>query len=697
MLKHASKKKIWNIAADASIDECAKLLCREMGLSLAVSRLLAARGYTTSEAARDFIGKATELLLDPFLLRDMDKAVERIVRALNDEEMIRVYGDYDVDGVTSVTVLYKYLKSRGADVKYYIPNRIGEGYGVNPEALRGFVDEGVTLMITVDTGITAIDEIEDAKRLGLDTVVTDHHECRPELPDAVAVVNPCRPDCHYPFKELAGVGVAYKLICALEMKLSGSSFADAVRKVTEDYGDLVAIGTVADVMPLIGENRIIVSYGLHKLEDPSNIGIRALMQASGLTGVDENGKVIKKKITSAAIGFTLAPRINAAGRISSAEFAVELFITEDPVRADEIAAELCETNRRRQAEENSIMESAEEKIAKQCSEDDFVIVLDDDHWHHGVIGIVCSRLTEKYNLPSVLVSFEHNMGDTPSDSDMGKGSGRSIPGLNLFDALASCQELLAKYGGHELAAGLSVERGKLLAFRKAINEFAREAFGDTELFKPVAIDLKLYPEEISINLASELYCMEPFGVANSQPVFETDRMIITEITALAGGKHTKLTLRCAGLPTQFTALCFGTPSSEFTYSVGEAVDVVYNLDINEYRGRQSVQLLVRDIRLSVISETLTRDDFAAVYRAVRVAQTNVPVKADITSLSELSGISADKLCAVLDVFAELSMISLYRGEQFEVSILPTKGKTPLETSNIYKALVLSNEPSNMQE
>ncbi|MBQ2766078.1 MAG: single-stranded-DNA-specific exonuclease RecJ [Clostridia bacterium] len=684
MLKHASKKKTWRVSESFDKLDVIDQISRELHLSYAVSRLLANRGYTSVESARSFIKKETEFLYDPFLLADMDKAVSRIIAAIDANEKIVIYGDYDVDGVTAVTVVYTYLRECGANAKYYIPNRIGEGYGVNMDALRAFSADGYTLMITVDTGITAIDEIAEAEKIGLDTVVTDHHECRAELPLAVAVVNPCRPDCTYPFSDLAGCGVAFKLVCALEMKRHNISMAEATKRAADRFSEFVAIGTIADVMPLVGENRIIVSYGLKLLENTKNLGLASLMRASGLMSTDADGKIIKKKITSSSVGFTIAPRINAAGRISSAEFAVELLLCNDPLRADEIASELCETNRRRQTEENSIIEEAEEKISIQCREDDRVIVLDDDHWHHGIIGIVCSRLTEKYNLPSILISFEHNTGDEPLPSDIGKGSGRSICGLNLFEALEACSCLLTKYGGHELAAGLSIERGKLDEFRSAINEYAANSLGEKELCRVVNIDLKLSPEEITQKLADELYLLEPFGTGNAQPFFEIDRLLITEISALAGGKHTKLILRAPGLSTVYTALMFGTPTSEFEFSLGDAVDIACNLDVNEFRGRRSVQLLVRDIRCTQSEYIPTRDDFAALYLYLK--NKVQPVKTSCSKIAEDIGCSCDTVLLMLDVFAELSIINLYRGEHFEITLCQPKGKIPLETSHILSAL-----------
>ncbi len=684
-LKHASKNKIWKLAEPH--DSNAKELASSLGVTMTTARLLCGRGYDTSESARAFIDKETEMLHDPYLLADMKLAVDRIEKALAGHERIVVYGDYDVDGVTAVTVLYSYLTLRGGDVKYYIPNRVGEGYGVNLEAIRGFASDGYSLLITVDTGITAIDEVLEASKLGLDTVITDHHECRPELPDAVAVINPRRPDCSYPFKELAGCGVAFKLICALEMRLSRASMYDAVKFAADNYCELVSIGTIADVMPLMDENRIIVSYGLRLLEKTKNIGISALMRASGLIQTDAFGKKITKKITSSSIGFTLAPRINAAGRISSATFAVELFLCTDAARADEIATELCETNRKRQLEENGIIAEAESKLLEQCAEDDYVIVLSDDHWHHGVIGIVCSRLTEKYNLPSILISFESQSGN--SDGDIGKGSGRSVSGLNLVEALAACEDKLTKYGGHELAAGLSLERGKLEEFRKAINLYAASQLDGRDLSRVISIDCLLDSGEISLRLANELYLLEPFGIANAQPLFETDGMMIKEITALSGGKHTKLTLTSSDARGDyFTALMFGTPTAEFGYRVGDVVDICYNLDINEFRNHQSVQLLIRDIKHANIKKSMpSRDDFASLYIKLKHMQNSGKVVCSTVGLAGDIGFDAQTVDKMLDIFAELSFIEIKRGASTEIVMLPVKGKIALENSTIYTQML----------
>ena len=695
MLKHISDKIRWLVARPPE-RTVVRTIADSLGILPTTAGLLALRGYTTPETASTFLRQDDLFLHDPFTMVDMPKAVERIERALRQKEKILIYGDYDVDGVTSVTILYSYLKKAGADVVYHIPNRIGEGYGINLPVLRQFAEDGYTLMITVDTGVTAIEEIKEAKSFGLETVVTDHHECRPELPEAEAVVNPRRDDCPYAFKALAGVGVAYKLLCALESHLflyglpadGEEPIIKATRQITEAFGEFVAIGTIADVMPLIDENRVIVSFGLYRLQKTENCGLRSLMFAAGVTTVNPDGtENQKKKITSTLIGFTLAPRINAAGRISNASFAVELFLTDDPVRADEIAAELCEANRRRQAEENNIIAQAEEKILSQCSADDAVIVLDDDHWHHGVIGIVASRLMERYHLPTILVSFEGSVGDEPSPDDVGKGSGRSIQGLNLVEALEACRDTLVKYGGHELAAGLSVTRGDLPLFKSRLNACARAALADHPAEKTFNIDMILSSEELSLKLAEELYLLEPYGVSNAQPMFETDCLTVTEIQPLAGGKHTKLTL-CGGNNGQFSfcALYFGIPTAEFSYAVGDRVDLAYHLEVNQFRGRKSLQLMVCDLRPS--GNYPRREAFSTLYRALKwLSDGKEKLLTDLGSLAVTTQLPDEWILPMLSVFEELAIVTVaHDGEQLSLSLPHLEQRMNLEDSQIYQRM-----------
>ncbi len=601
------KEKVWslrytsgNSEADAKIREIAQ------GLSLdeVVARIVYNRGYDSAESARSFIYPSEELLHSPFLMKDMDRAVERIERALENGESITVYGDYDVDGVTSVTLLYLYLRSRGADVDYYIPLRAKEGYGVSASAIDILCKNRTQLMITVDTGITANCEVEYAGELGIDTVVTDHHECHGEMPEACAVVNPHRPDCNYPFSELAGVGVVFKLVCALEVsRRKEDSAVDCVRDICDKYIDLVAVGTIADVMPLTDENRYIVKRGLEVIEEHPRLGLEALIDAannSNLTrpasGVAEKNTK-KKKVNTGYISFSLAPRINAAGRISSASKAVELLLSNDANEAARLAEELCNINLLRQREENSIAEAAYRKIEEDHDfKNDKIIVIENDCWQQGIIGIVSSRITEKYGLPSILISFD---GATDGDSDprdIGKGSGRSIKGLNLVDALDHCKEHLVQFGGHELAAGLSVMRCNIPAFRKMINDYAREKFSDDMFIMKCEADCELNSDELSMEAAEQIEMLEPFGVANPSPDFLIKDLTLERIISMGGGKHSKLFLSSNGK--SYTAVCFGMPASTLSYHFGEKIDILCRLGINEYRGQRSLQLLAHDIRLS---------------------------------------------------------------------------------------------------
>ncbi len=601
------KKKVWSLRytpgnsdADAKIREIA----RDAGVSEVVARLIYNRGHESAGAAEKFMNPSVEALHSPFLLKDMDKACARVLRAVENGERITVYGDYDVDGVTSVTMLYLYLKSIGADVSYYIPLRAKEGYGVSESAIDTLKENGTQLIITVDTGITANKEVEYAKTLGIDTVVTDHHECHGDLPDACAVVNPHRPDCTYPFCELAGVGVVFKLVTGLEVsRNNGLDEMASVKKICDDYIDLVAVGTIADVMPLTDENRVIVKYGLALIEEDARVGLAALIEAASnaattrpAAGVAEK-TVKKRKINSGFISFSIAPRINAAGRISSASKAVELLLCTDPDEAARLAEELCEINLLRQREENSIAEEAYRQIEETHDfKNDKIIVLENDSWQQGIIGIVSSRITEKYGLPSILISFA---GATEGDSDphdVGKGSGRSVKGINLVGALDHCKEHLVQFGGHELAAGLSVMRCNIPEFRKMINDYARENFSDDIFTVRCEADCELAPDELSMAIVDELAQLEPFGVANPNPQFVVKNMTLERVISMGAGKHSKLVLTNGGR--SFTAVCFGMASSSMEYHFGESVDILCQLSINEYRGQKSLQLIAQDIRLS---------------------------------------------------------------------------------------------------
>ena len=716
--EHIRKRWMLKTEDNAIPESAVESISSALGISRILAKLLYSRGYRTAEEARRFIRMESELLCDPFLLADIVPAIERIHRAVEKGENIVIYGDYDVDGVTAVSTLYLYLKSHGAVVSYYIPNRAGEGYGVSTAAIDKLSSEGVNLIITVDTGITAAEEVAYARTLGIDTVVTDHHECRTALPEACAVVNPHRPDCPYPFKELAGVGVVFKLICAFEERYTGDSRRECVARMCQEYADLVAIGTIADVMPIKEENRLIVSYGLTRMEKTRRVGISALISA--VMGQSEQPRSRYKsepKITSGYIGYTLAPRLNAAGRIRSASLAVELFLTSDPERAQKIAEELCDANRERQVEENRITAAAFEKIDKEHNfADDPVIVLDDDSWHHGVIGIVSSRVTERYGLPSILVSFE-GCGEGKSDDDVGKGSGRSIKGMNLVGALQACADTLLKYGGHELAAGLSVSRGKLADFRQRINEYARTHLSEEALTPTVEADLALLPSELDMNLASELRrYLEPYGTENPLPVFALFSAKVEEIVPVGGGKHTRLVLRDGDR--YITAMYFSHETEKLDLYPGEKVDLLFSLDINEWGGKRTVQLIVRDLRPAEkerseekeaqnrFSEIMSggaftpeedvvpgHDDFAAVYTVIRRLVRGGKDAFSIRSMrAQLCAAGYDigyiKLKFIFSIFREMNILGIEEiaEETYRFRLKFNTTKTDLEKSNILRQL-----------
>lgn len=714
----------------------AKEISEKLGLCLPTAQLLVNRGCETAEGAADFLEKRTEQLHDPFLMKDMEKAGRRILETAAAGKRIVIYGDYDVDGVTSVSILYMYLRDMGADVGYYIPSRLGEGYGMSEASLRRLAGEDFGLIITVDTGITSFEEASLIGELGMELIVTDHHECHDELPEAYAVVNPKQKDCPYPFKELAGVGVVYKLVSALEMlRCPGDGMYECIKRVSEKYVDLVAIGTVADVMPLRDENRLIVERGLKIIETEPRVSLKALLSAA--TGETKPNQ--KRKITSGFIGYTIAPRINAAGRIRSASIAVELFLSEDEAKASELALELCEINKERQIEENKIIEEAFEKInAEHDFENDPVIVLADESWHHGIIGIVASRITEKYSRPCILISFD-DIGDGTGitdrvDGDVGKGSGRSIKGMNLVDALNFCGDLLVKYGGHELAAGLSIERGNLPEFKQRINDFARGCFDSAQPVAAVEAECELFPADVTMTQAAELYKLEPYGVSNPVPVFVMFDVTVTNISSVGGGKHTKLILSKDTLVV--TAMYFRKTPAELDIFEGDRVDVMFNLDINEYHPEaKTVQFVVKDLRLTdatreyeeaerdfysdvnegrvdagcvtpdeAASIVPARSDFAAVYRIVEkelhrrdVESGKIP-GGDTFSIRTLSKLLSDaghpmryvKLKYIIRSFQELNILSIDEvepeTETYSFKYVYVKNKADLDKSNILRKL-----------
>ncbi len=604
------RARIWSLRwqeDDSARESAARNLAAALGIRPLTARLLCNRGYDDPASAADFLSCGGMQPHDPFLLTDMHAAVARVLIAVRDGETVAVYGDYDVDGVTSVTCLYLYLRGLGIPVVRYIPNRLREGYGMSRSGVDALAAQGVTLIVTMDTGVTAVREVAYAAALGMDTVVTDHHECLDALPDCAAVVNPHRPDCPYPFRELAGVGVAFKLICACEQERTGGSAADVFGAMSRRFMDLVAIGTVADVMPLCGENRLIVSRGLEILNrGDGRPGITALLDAvagKGTRPAAGGAEHPRHRVSAAAVGFGIAPRLNAAGRITDAMEAVELLLAHTPEEAQSRAEALCRINVRRQEEENRIATEAYRRIDAALAAGDTpwnrqVLVLEDDGWAQGVIGIVASRITEKYGLPSILISFE---GVPDEDGqEIGKGSGRSVRGLNLVDALSHCQDLLVRFGGHELAAGLCIRRRDIPAFRERLNEYAAARLTDDMTALRQEAECRVTADDLTMEQARELELLEPCGTANPVPLLMLENVVIQQITALSGGKHTRLSLYADGR--LFPALWFGMPTSSLPAQTGDRVDVLFQLGINEYHGAESLQLILRDVRRSAAEE-----------------------------------------------------------------------------------------------
>ncbi len=676
------QKKQWVLRNEMPQDgeARAELLAQETGLSPLLTKLLLLRGYKTVEQIRTFFEQSDTSFYDPFLLSGMDLAVERILRAIERGETIAIFGDYDVDGVTSVTLLYRYLASKGARLRYYVPNRFGDGYGMSQSSIDEIASDEATLIITVDNGITAVREVEYATSLGIDTVVTDHHECQAELPDAVAIVNPHKPGDPYPFKELAGVGVIFKVVCACELTLAKRAgeedTLDVIQRISREYLDLVAVGSVADLMPLTDENRLLVTYGLERLKNTERIGLRALMDAASGDR--------PKKINSGYIGYQLAPRINAAGRIETASRAVELFLSEDAETAKLLANALCEMNAQRLAEENRIVESAYRKAdALPPEEREFVIVLEDDTWHRGILGIAASGLTERYGIPSILISFDGASRGFPAGDDLGVGSCRSVKGVNLAQALDACASLLVKHGGHELAAGLTIRRCDVPAFRHALNEYIRSHLDEKGVAGAVEYDCEATSSELTLRLAQELSAMEPFGQGNPEPILKLSDVTLLDVTPIGEGKHSRFRFQKDGI--QWTGVKFKCSPSRLPVSPGDLVDLLFHLNINEFRGTSSLQLQVEELRpaeslakemrkqeeryreilsgasFSPKEEVLpSREEFALVYKILRTQERESTSLFSLPRLFDLCGGSVGyiKLKVILSVFDELNLCHL---------------------------------------
>ena len=561
-------KKKW------SFYEVEELKIKEISTKYNINELLAKilvnRGITEEKDIRIFLNPTRNDFYDPFLLPDMEKAVDRIIKAINNNEKVMIYGDYDVDGITSVTVLKKFLKERGLETGVYIPNRLEEGYGLNKEAIKKIIDQKYTLIITVDCGISGIDEIEECNELGIQTIVTDHHEAGDILPNAYAVVDAKRKDNKYPFRELAGVGVVFKLIQAISTKLNLDD------KEYLKYLDIVAVGTISDIVPLVNENRVIAKLGLMLIKKTKNVGLRELINASNY-----------KQIDSSTVSFGIAPRINACGRMGHQEEALDLFLTDNILEAKEITNQLNKYNLKRQEIEGNIYKQALQKLQVEGVEEKNAIVLGEDNWYHGVIGIVASKLTESFFKPTILVCFE---------DEKGKGSGRSVPGFDLYEALNYSGDYLEKFGGHAMAVGLTINKQNFENFKTKFEEFAEQK-NVKQIIPTIKIDGEISKNDLKIETVEELKKLEPFGERNERPYFLYKGVKINSIRALSEGKHLKLSVRDDNQLIDVIGFNLGHLADEFL--IGDKVDLVGMLEINEYNGMKKVQINLKDIMKSV--------------------------------------------------------------------------------------------------
>lgn len=670
-----SRRK-WKIASydkDRAAD-----ISEEFCLDPFAALLLASRGITKNEDIENFLF-SSDVFSDPFEICDMDRAVERIGQAIDNYEKIAIFGDYDADGVTSTALLYLYLSSQGADVSFYIPDRVNEGYGISESAIRQFGENGTKLIVTVDNGISAVEETKLANSLGMDVVITDHHKAGDILPPAVAVVNPHRADDESEFKDFAGVGVAFKLACALE----GDSDT-----IVENYADLVAIGTLADVVPVVGENRAIIKKGIELINRNTRIGVESLRNIAGAS---------KREFNASSVAYCIAPRINAAGRMKSAMLAMKLLLSDSPSQADTIAAEIDAANKERQVIENGITEQA---IACIESNDKIkyapVIVVSGENWHQGVIGIVASRLVSRYGKPAVVIS---------TCGGEGKGSCRSIDGFSIYDALSSADTMLTHFGGHTLAAGFGIKTENIDDFREKIC-----AYSDSQQmpYLSLNIDFKLKPSFITNELLIVLGLFEPYGAANPQPCFAINGVVLKAVRPVGEGKHLKLIFTKDGV--DISAMLFSTKLQDFYYIVGDIVDIAFKIEKNEYRGEVKPSVHICDIRFSDIDTdksfpslrlyekyrrgvplnsderkfiTPDRNFLVSVYKFMKSTKN---FSADIETFCERSGCPAKNAATVMVALDVLSELGLITNEDGIYKINENQSKVDLASSEILSNL-----------
>lgn len=677
--------KVWSVAKVNK--ERAIAMASKLEIPPLLAMMLDIRGITKEEDVINFLQENKEFS-DPFLMKDMDKAVERITTAVENGEKICVYGDYDADGVTSTSLLYSYLRdSLGADVMFYIPTRTGEGYGMNKGAVDKIHSLGVTLIITVDNGISAREEIDYANSLGIDTVITDHHMPSGAIPKAVAVVNAHQQDDKSPFKDFSGVGVAFKLVMAIE-----GEYAD-VDSLLENFSDIATLGTIGDIVPLVGENRTLVKNGLKHIQNSDRIGINAMKQESGIA---------EKEINSSNVAFTLVPRINAGGRLGSSEKSVNLLLTEDEDEAVTIADKLGMDNRERQSIEKEILASIDEEVRRTPNiVNDKILVFAGKGWHQGVVGIAASRIKDIYDKPTIIIGID--------DDGVARGSGRSVEGFSLCDAVFACSEHLTHYGGHPMAVGISLEKEKINDFRKAINAYCK----DIKMpYNILHIDCKLNPNQLDLSILDSLSYIEPCGASNPSPIFGLYNMTIIATKEIGNGKHMRITLSRGQGQVPVYAVYFNHNFQSCSYRNGDIVDVAVSLDRNIYNGQENLSVIIKDIKYSqsnneelidserifdkfakrykltkneVMSILPTRNDFAYVYRFLK--QNKGFIYGEYALVNALNyKISMGKLIVILYSMKELGLINWQQGLYQSIIEMKESGKVNLEDSVFIKKL-----------
>ncbi len=651
-----AKSKVWQLKSyDSSL---VAQTADKFNIPTLLAQVLVGRGYVSYDEIDRILNTDEKCFYNPFLLDGMQDAVNKIKTAISQNKIIAIYGDYDVDGITSTYIVYSYLKSCDARVMYYIPDRATEGYGINKAALDALKQQGVELIITVDVGITATEEIHYAKSLGIQTIVTDHHNVKGELPDCVAVINPKRLDNKYPCDFLAGVGVAFKLVYAL---------SDMDKSVRDKYIDIAAIGTVADMVPLKDENRYIVKYGLERLKNTQNIGLKALFDVSGIS---------TQKVSTSQVGFGIAPRLNAAGRLASAKTGVNLLLQESYDDAVIIARELDEGNRMRQDEEQRILGEAIKIINEKKLYENNIIIVASKNWHHGVIGIVSSKITEMYYKPSAVISIN---GDGTA-----KASGRSIKGFNLFDALTHTGDLLLKYGGHELAAGFSLMAENIDLFSRKINEYSIPIMTEDVLTPKLSLDGKISISDIDATIIEQLEKLEPCGIGNPSPVFAIDDLTVKSIRILKNDKHAFLNAEKNCMHLDCPAFNLAGSLKKFSY--GDKISIAGTLGLNTYKGITNPQFVMKDFKISD-KFSLTHSTLKRVFLTVKKYTMYTKCVVKVQKIAQGAGCSVLTVLTSLEVFSELGIVK-YRYNEDNGELVISKGinfskKTSLESSKTF--------------